>query len=198
MLENIANIVTILGVGSLGVGALKFLQDHKEKKEADKEQKKLEKLVLLATMRNVITTFSSTKHDDLYDQRYAQYIYIDEEKKVDTMANEDERNLHYLAYLISIFEDLKYDWDQDSFDELDTNISKILSSIIDQQQNLLALSTSKRIITFLYSVNKLYNHWALYAFQDDVGEFEPAAEIILNQLYDIYYNNYMSCKQLYL
>lgn len=198
MLENIANIVTILGVGSLGVGALKFLQDHKEKKEADKEQKKLEKLVLLATMRNVITTFSSTKHDDLDDQRYAQYIYIDEEKKVDTMANEDERNLHYLAYLISIFEDLKYDWDQDSFDELDTNISKILSSIIDQQQNLLALSTSKRIITFLYSVNKLYNHWALYAFQDDVGQFEPAAEIILNQLYDIYYNNYMSCKQLYL
>lgn len=198
MLENIANIVTILGVGSLGVGALKFLQDHKEKKEADKEQKKLEKLVLLATMRNVITTFSSTKHDDLDDQRYAQYIYIDEEKKVDTMANEDERNLHYLAYLISIFEDLKYDWDQDIFDELDTNISKILSSIIDQQQNLLALSTSKRIITFLYSVNKLYNHWALYAFQDDVGEFEPAAEIILNQLYDIYYNNYMSCKQLYL
>ncbi|WP_410541552.1 hypothetical protein V6T01_10620 (plasmid) [Streptococcus salivarius] len=198
MLENIANIVTILGVGSLGVGALKFLQDHKEKKEADKEQKKLEKLVLLATMRNVITTFSSTKHDDLDDQRYAQYIYIDEEKKVDTMSNEDERNLHYLAYLISIFEDLKYDWDQDIFDELDTNISKILSSIIDQQQNLLALSTSKRIITFLYSVNKLYNHWALYAFQDDVGEFEPAAEIILNQLYDIYYNNYMSCKQLYL
>jgi hypothetical protein len=198
MLENIANIVTILGVGSLGVGALKFLQDHKEKKEADKEQKKLEKLVLLATMRNVITTFSSTKHDDLVDQRYAQYIYIDEEKKVDTMSNEDERNLHYLAYLISIFEDLKYDWDQDIFDELDTNISKILSSIIDQQQNLLALSTSKRIITFLYSVNKLYNHWALYAFQDDVGEFEPAAEIILNQLYDIYYNNYMSCKQLYL
>lgn len=114
------------------------------------------------------------------------------------MSNEDERNLHYLAYLISIFEYLKYDWDQDSFDELDTNISKILSSIIDQQQNLLALSTSKRIITFLYSVNKLYNHWALYAFQDDVGEFEPAAEIILNQLYDIYYNNYMSCKQLYL
>lgn len=198
MLENIANIVTILGVGLLGVGALKFLQDHKEKKEADKEQKKLEKLVLLATMRNVITTFSSTKHDDLDDQRYAQYIYIDEEKKVDTMSNEDERNLHYLAYLISIFEDLKYDWDQDIFDELDTNISKILSSIIDQQQNLLALSTSKRIITFLYSVNKLYNHWALYAFQDDVGEFEPAAEIILNQLYDIYYNNYMSCKQLYL
>ncbi len=198
MLENIANIVTILGVGSLGVGALKFLQDHKEKKEADKEQKKLEKLVLLATMRNVITTFSSTKHDDLDDQRYAQYIYRDEEKKVDTMANEDERNLHYLAYLISIFEDVKYDWDQDSFDELDTNISKILSSIIDQQQNLLALSTSKRIITFLYSVNKLYNHWALYAFQDEVSEFEPAAEIILNQLYDIYYNNYMSCKQLYL
>lgn len=198
MLENIANIVTILGVGSLGVGALKFLQDHKEKKEADKEQKKLEKLVLLATMRNVITTFSSTKHDDLDDQRYAQHIDIDEEKKVDTMANEDERNLHYLAYLISIFEDLKYDWDQDSFDELDTNISKILSSIIDQQQNLLALSTSKRIITFLYSVNKLYNHWAIYAFQDEVGEFEPAAEIILNQLYDIYYNNYMSCKQLYL
>lgn len=198
MLENIANIVTILGVGSLGVGALKFLQDHKEKKEADKEQKKLEKLVLLATMRNVITTFSSTKHDDLDDQRYAQYIYRDEEKKVDTMSNEDERNLHYLAYLISIFEGLKYDWDQDSFDELDTNISKILSSIIDQQQNLLALSTSKRIITFLYSVNKLYNHWALYAFQDDVNEFEPAAEIILNQLYDIYYNNYMSCKQLYL
>ena len=198
MLENIANIVTILGVGSLGVGALKFLQDHKEKKEADKEQKKLEKLVLLATMRNVITTFSSTKHDDLNDQRYAQGIYIDEEKKVDTMTNEDERNLHYLAYLISIFEVLKYDWDQDIFDELDTNISKILSSIIDQQQNLLALSTSKRIITFLYSVNKLSNHRAIYAFQDDVSKFEPAAEIILNQLYDIYYNNYMSCKQLYL
>ena len=198
MLENIANIVTILGVGSVGVGALKFLQDHKEKKEADKVQRKLEKLVLLATMRNAITTFSSTKHDDLKNLRYAQYI--DEEKKVYTMTNEDERNLHYLAYLIVILQDLKYnfDWDQDSFDELNTNIPKILSSIIDQQQNLLALSTSKRIITFLYSVNKLYNHWALYAFQDDVGEFEPAAEIILNQLYDIYYNNYMSCKQLYL
>ena len=33
-------------------------------------------------MRNVITTFSSTKHDDLDDQRYAQYIYRDEEKKL--------------------------------------------------------------------------------------------------------------------
>lgn len=74
MLENIANIVTILGVGSLGVGALKFLQDHKEKKEADKEQKKFERLVLLATMRNAITKFASTKHDDLEYQRYAQYI----------------------------------------------------------------------------------------------------------------------------
>ncbi|MBS4822382.1 hypothetical protein [Streptococcus sp.] len=79
MLENIANIVTILGVGSLGVGALKFLQDHKEKKEADKAQKKFEKLVLLATMRNVITTFSSTKHKDLDNLRYAQDI--DGEKK---------------------------------------------------------------------------------------------------------------------
>ncbi|MBK5129574.1 hypothetical protein H7T95_08830 [Streptococcus salivarius] len=192
MLENIANIVTILGVGSLGVGALKFLQDHKEKKEADKAQKKFEKLVLLATMRNVITTFSSTKHKDLDHQRYAQYI--DEEKKVYTMANEDERNLHYLAYLIVILEDLKYnfDWDQDSFDELNTNIPKILSSIIDQQQTLLALSTSKQIITFLHSVNEMSNHWAIYAFQEEDGEFEPAAEIILNQLYDIYYSNYMS------
>lgn len=36
MLENIANIVTILGLGSEGVGALKFLQDHKEKKEKKK------------------------------------------------------------------------------------------------------------------------------------------------------------------
>ena len=127
MLENIANIVTILGVGSVGVGALKFLQDHKEKKEADKVQRKLEKLVLLATMRNAITTFSSTKHDDLKNLRYAQYI--DEEKKVYTMSNEDERNLHYLAYLIVILNDLKYsfDWDQDSFDELNTNIPKILS-----------------------------------------------------------------------
>lgn len=82
MLENIANIVTILGLGSEGVGALKFLQDHKEKKEkkeADKVQKELEKLVLLATMRNAITTFSSNKHDDLDDQRYAQDI--DGEKK---------------------------------------------------------------------------------------------------------------------
>lgn len=114
------------------------------------------------------------------------------------MANEDERNLHYLAYLISIFEDLKYDWDQDSFDELDTSIPKILSSIIDQQQNLLALPTSKQIITFLNSVKEMSNHWAIYAFQDEVDEFEPAAEIILNQLYDIYYSNYMSCKQLYL
>lgn len=192
MLENIANIVTILGVGSVGVGALKFLQDHKEKKEADKVQKKLEKLVLLATMRNVITTFSSTKHDDLNHQRYAQYI--DGEKKVYTMSNEDERNLHYLAYLIVILEDLKYnfDWDQDSFDELNTNIPKILSSIIDQQQTLLALSTSKQIITFLHSVNEMSNHWAIYAFQEKDGEFELAAEIILNQLYDIYYSNYMS------
>lgn len=191
MLENIANIVTILGVGSVGVGALKFLQDHKEKKEADKEQKKFERLVLLATMRNAITTFSSTKHDDLEYQRYAQYI---DGKKVYTMANEDERNLHYLAYLIVILKDLKYnfDWDQDSFDELNTNIPKILSSIIDQQQTLLALSTSKQIITFLYSVYEMSNHWAIYAFQEEDGEFEPAAEIILNQLYDIYYSNYMS------
>ena len=192
MLENIANIVTILGVGSVGVGALKFLQDHKEKKEADKVQRKLEKLVLLATMRNVITTFSSTKHKDLNNLRYAQYI--DGEKKVYTMSNEDERNLHYLAYLIVILEDLKYnfDWDQDSFDELNTNIPKILSSIIDQQQTLLALSTSKQIITFLHSVNEMSNHWAIYAFQEKDGEFEAAAEIILNQLYDIYYSNYMS------
>lgn len=192
MLENIANIVTILGVGSLGVGALKFLQDYKEKKEADKAQKKFEKLVLLATMRNVITTFSSTKHKDLDNLRYAQYI--DGEKKVYTMANEDERNLHYLAYLIVILEDLKYnfDWDQDSFDELNTNIPKILSSIIDQQPTLLALSTSKQIITFLHSVNEMSNHWAIYAFQEEDGEFELAAEIILNQLYDIYYSNYMS------
>ena len=85
-----------------------------------------------------------------------------------------------------------------SFDELDTSIPKILSSIIDQQQNLLALPTSKQIITFLNSVKEMSNHWAIYAFQDEVGEFEPAAEIILNQLYDIYYSNYMSCKQLYL
>ena len=192
MLENIANIVTILGVGSVGVGALKFLQDHKEKKEADKVQRKLEKLVLLATMRNAITTFSSTKHDDLNNLRYAQGI--DEEKKVDTMSNEDERNLHYLAYLIVILEDLKYnfDSDQDSFDELNTNIPKILSSIIDQQQTLLALSTSKQIITFLHSVNEMSNHWAIYAFQEHDDEFEAAAEIILNQLYDIYYSNYMS------
>lgn len=190
MLENIANIVTILGVGSLGVGALKFLQDHKEKKEADKAQKKFEKLVLLATMRNVITTFSSTKHKDLDNLRYAQDI--DGEKKVYTMANEDERNLHYLAYLIVILKDLKYGWDQDSFDELNTNIPKILSSIIEQQQNLLALSTSKQIITFLYSVYEMSNHWAIYAFQEEDGEFEAAAEIILNQLYDIYYSNYMS------
>ena len=192
MLENIANIVTILGVGSVGVGALKFLQDHKEKKEADKVQKKLEKLVLLATMRNVITTFSSTKHDDLDHQRYAQDI--DGEKKVYTMTNEDERNLHYLAYLIVILQDLKYnfDWDQDSFDELNTNIPKILSSIIDQQPTLLALSTSKQIITFLHSVNEMSNHWAIHAFQEEDGEFEAPAEIILNQLYDIYYSNYMS------
>lgn len=192
MLENIANIVNILGVGSVGVGALKFLQDHKEKKEADKVQRKLEKLVLLATMRNAITTFSSTKHDDLKNLRYAQYI--DEEKKVYTMTNEDERNLHYLAYLIVILQDLKYnfDWDQDSFDELNTNIPKILSSIIDQQQTLLALSTSKQIITFLHSVNEMSNHWAIHAFQEEDGEFEAPAEIILNQLYDIYYSNYMS------
>ena len=108
------------------------------------------------------------------------------------MANEDERTLHYLAYLIVILKDLKYGWDQDSFDELNTNIPKILSSIIEQQQNLLALSTSKQIITFLYSVYEMSNHWAIYAFQEEYGEFEAAAEIILNQLYDIYYSNYMS------
>ena len=141
-------------------------------------------------MRNVITTFSSTKHKDLDNLRYAQDI--DGEKKVYTMANEDERNLHYLAYLIVILKDLKYGWDQDSFDELNTNIPKILSSIIEQQQNLLALSTSKQIITFLYSVYEMSNHWAIYAFQEEDGEFEAAAEIILNQLYDIYYSNYMS------
>lgn len=224
MLENIANIVTILGVGSLGVGALKFLQDHKEKKEADKEQKKFERLVLLATMRNAITKFASTKHDDLEYQRYAQYIdgkkslyngqyrkkkfiqwpiwkkkvytMVNMEKKVYTMANEDERNLHYLAYLIKELDRLKENpsllGDSSYTDKFDTSIPKILSSIIDQQQNLLALSTSKQIITFLYSVNKMSNHWAIYAFQDEVGEFEPAAEIILNRLYDIYYSIYMS------
>lgn len=194
MLENIANIATILGLGSEGVGALRFLQDHKEKKEADKVQKKLEKLVLLATMRNAITTFSSNKHDDLDDQRYAQDI--DVEKKVYTMANEDERNLHYLAYLIKELDRLKETpsllGDSSYTDKFDTNIPKILSSIIDQRQNLLDLSTSKQIITFLHSVQEMSNHWAIYAFQDEVGEFEPAAEIILNQLYDIYYSIYMS------
>ena len=55
-------------------------------------------------MRNAITTFSSTKHDDLEYQRYAQYI---DGKKVYTMANEDERNLHYLAYLIEELDGLK-------------------------------------------------------------------------------------------
>lgn len=39
----------------------------------------MERLVLLATMRNAITTFSSTEHKDLEVERYAQYI--DEEKK---------------------------------------------------------------------------------------------------------------------
>lgn len=200
MLENIANIVTILGLGSEGVGALKFLQDHKEKKEADKVQKELEKLVLLATMRNAITTFSSTEHKDLELERYAQYI--DGEREVYTMANEDERNLHYLAYLIKELDKLKENpsllGDSSYTDKFDTSIPKILSSIIDQRQNLLDLSTSKQIITFLNSVNEMSNHWAIYAFQDEVDEFEPAAEIILNQLYDIYYSNYMSCKQLYL
>ncbi|MEZ7573073.1 hypothetical protein [Streptococcus salivarius] len=200
MLENIANIVTILGVGSLGVGALKFLQDHKEKKEADKKQKQFERLVLLATMRNAITTFSSTEHKDLELERYAQYI--DGERKVYTMANEDERNLHYLAYLIKELDKLKENpsllGDSSYTDKFDTSIPKILSSIIDQQQNLLALSTSKQIIKFLYSVNQMSNHWAIYAFQDEIGELEPAAEIILNRLYNIYYSIYKSCKPLYL
>ena len=162
----------------------------------------MEKLVLLATMRNAITTFSSTKHKDLELERYAQDIDIDEEKKVYTMANEDERNLHYLAYLIKELDKLKENpyllGDSSYTDKFDTSIPKILSSIIDQRQNLLALSTSKQIITFLNSVKEMSNHWAIYAFQDEVDEFEPAAEIILNQLYDIYYSNYMSCKQLYL
>lgn len=73
------------------------------------------------------------------------------------MTNEDE-DLHYLAYLIVILQDLKYnfDWDQDSFDELNTNIPKILSSILIQQPDFVEiLSTSKQIITFLHSVNEI-------------------------------------------
>ena len=118
------------------------------------------------------------------------------------MANEDERNLHYLAYLIKELDKLKENpsllGDSSYTDKFDTSIPKILSSIIDQQQNLLALSTSKQIIKFLYSVNQMSNHWAIYAFQDEIGELEPAAEIILNRLYNIYYSIYKSCKPLYL
>lgn len=91
MLETIANLVTILGLGSLFVGALEFLQEKKEIKKTRLLEKKLEQLILLSTMRDVVKKFSLEKKNKLKEHCYGKYM--ENKNKIETMANEDEMNL---------------------------------------------------------------------------------------------------------
>lgn len=185
MLETIANFVTILGLSSLFVGALEFLQEKKEIKKTRLLEKKLERLILLSTMRDVVKKFSLKKKNELEENRYGQYI----ENKIETMANEDEMNLHYLAYLIILYASTS-NGDESGFDELNAVIPELLTSLLEKQQELLIVSTSENTINFLNSIYSMNNYWDIYAFQEDLEQFWQVTEDILNQLYDVYYYNY--------
>lgn len=189
MLETIANLVTILGLGSLFVGALEFLQEKKEIKKTRLLEKKLEQLILLSTMRDVVKKFSLEKKNKLKEHRYGKYM--ENKNKIETMANEDEMNLHYLAYLIILYAStLHGDEDESAFYELNVVIPKLLTSLLEKQQELLIVSTSENTINFLNSVYSMNKYWNNYAFQEDIEQFWQVTEDILNQLYDVYYHNY--------
>lgn len=187
MLGTIANLVTILGLGSLFLGALEFLQEKKEIKKTRLLEKKLEQLILLSTMRGVVKKFSDKKKDELEEYRYGQYL----ENKIETMANEDEMNLHYLAYLINCYYGISpEDEDSSAFDELKSVIPKLLKLLLEKQQELLVVSTSENTINFLNSVYSMTKYWNIYDFQKNEDQFWEVTEDILNQLYNVYYYNY--------
>lgn len=187
MLGTIANLVTILGLGSLFLGALEFLQEKKEIKKTRLLEKKLEQLILLSTMRGVVKKFSDKKKDELEEYRYGQYL----ENKIETMANEDEMNLHYLAYLRNCYYGISPgDEDSSAFDELKSVIPKLLKLLLEKQQELLVVSTSENTINFLNSVYSMTKYWNIYDFQKNEDQFWEVTEDILNQLYNVYYYNY--------
>ena len=187
MLETIANLVTILGLGSLFVGALEFLQEKKEIKKTRLLEKKLERLILLSTMRDVVKKFSLKKKNELEEERYGQYI----ENRIETMANEDEMNLHYLAYLIKLYDSTLHGYEDESdFDELNAVIPELLTSLLEKQQELLIVSTSENTINFLNSVYSMKKYWDIYAFQENLEQFGQVTGDILNQFYNVYYYNY--------
>lgn len=191
MLGTIANLVTILGLGSLFLGALEFLQEKKEIKKTRLLEKKLEQLILLSTMRDVVKKFSDKKKDELEEYRYGQYL----ENKIETMANEDEMNLHYLAYLRNCYYSISPgDEDSSAFDELKSVIPKLLKLLLEKQQELLVVSTSENTINFLNSVYSMTKYWNIYDFQKNEDQFWEVTEDILNQLYNVYYYNYKATK----
>ena len=187
MLETIANLVTILGLGSLFVGALEFLQGKKEIKKTRLLEKKLEQLILLSTMRDVVKKFSLEKKNELEEHRYGQYM----ENKIETMANEDEMNLHYLAYLRNCYYGISPgDEDSSDFDELKSVIPELLKLLLEKQQELLVVSTSENTINFLNSVYSMTKYWNIYDFQKNEDQFWEVTGDILNELYNVYYYNY--------
>ena len=78
MLGTIANLVTILGLGSLFLGALEFLQEKKEIKKTRLLEKKLEQLILLSTMRGIVKKFSDKKKDIHKLMEYAKIMKLEE------------------------------------------------------------------------------------------------------------------------
>lgn len=187
MLGTIANLVTILGLGSLFLGALEYLQEKKEIKKTRLLEKKLEQLILLSTLRGVVKKFSEKKKDELKEYRYGQYL----ENKIETMANEDEMNLHYLAYLRNCYDGISSgDGDSSDFDELNSVIPELLKLLLEKQQELLTVSTSENTIHFLNSVYSMTKSWNIYDFQKNEEQFWEVTEDILNQLYNVYYYNY--------
>ena len=187
MLGTIANLVTILGLGSLFLGALEFLQEKKEIKKTRLLEKKLEQLILLSTMRGIVKKFSDKKKDELKEYRFGQYL----ENKIETMANEDEMNLHYLAYLRNCYDGISPgDEDSSGFDELNSVIPELLKLLLEKQQELLTVSTSENTIHFLNSVYSMTKSWNIYDFQKNEDQFWEVTGDILNQLYNVYYYNY--------
>ena len=187
MLGTIANLVTILGLGSLFLGALEFLQEKKEIKKTRLLEKKLEQLILLSTMRGIVKKFSDKKKDELKEYRFGQYL----ENKIETMANEDEMNLHYLAYLRNCYDGISPgDEDSSGFDELNSVIPELLKLLLEKQQELLTVSTSENTIHFLNSVYSMTKSWNIYDFQKNKAQFWEVTGDILNQLYNVYYYNY--------
>lgn len=147
----------------------------------------MEQLILLSTMRSVVKKFSDKKKDELEEYRYGQYL----ENKIETMANEDEMNLHYLAYLRNCYYGISPgDEDSSDFDELKSVIPELLKLLLEKQQELLVVSTSENTINFLNSVYFMTKYWNIYDFQKNEEQFWEVTEDILNELYNVYYYNY--------